>query len=70
MVGVLLGVVVLAVSIGFVVLMMVTEWSQPSGAAQPLPMAEAMAQSGPPARRAAKRRPAPKRRAKAPAKKK
>ena len=66
MVGVLLGVVVLAVSIGFVVLMMVTEWSQPSSGSQPLPLAEAVELP----RARSRGRKAPRRKAKAPAKKK
>ena len=42
MLGVILGVIVLVISVGFVVMMMVTEWSQPASGSQSLPLAEAM----------------------------
>ena len=42
MLGVILGVIVLVISVGFVVMMMVTEWSQPASGSASLPLAESM----------------------------
>jgi hypothetical protein len=64
MLGVILGVIVLVISVGFVVMMMVTEWSQPASGSQSLPLAGALGGSGKKGKKAA----APKK--KAPAKKK
>lgn len=63
--GVIIGVVVLLLSIGFVVLMMVSEWSQPPSG-KPLaenPAAPAPARRSAPKKKAAKRA-APKKSAK------
>lgn len=64
--GVFIGVVVLLISIGFVVVMMVSEWSEQPGSA---PLAENPAAA--PAKKASKKAPAKKKAAaKKPAKKK
>ena len=55
--GVILGVIVLAISVGFVVMMMVTEWSQPASGSQSLPLAEAM-KGGAPGKKGKKPAPA------------